>query len=152
MFLVTAVLIGFLSLGLFLAFRELVGFGPDPEWKNNSKLRDKLMSALPPAPHHETAGRRETIRFCLDLRHEFQFAWRLCRFLAPIAGDPGYAGTLVWLKIRFSGILALSIFFAAIRADRLCDQLTGELRELGAGMRASALSILLNAELEGSAA
>jgi hypothetical protein len=152
MIFVTALLIGFLGLGLFLAFRELFAFQPQPDWKDANKLREKLMSAIPAAPHSRTAGRRETIRFCFGLRREFRSAWQLCRFLAPIAGDPGYVGTLVWLKVRFSAIFGLSVFFAAISADRVCDQLTEELRELGAAMRASALSILLSAEVQGSAA
>ena len=152
MFLTTALLIGLLVLGLFVAARELIGFQPEPEWKDAAKLREKLMGALPPAPHHSESGRMEIIRFCLQLRREFRSAWRLCRFLAPISGDPGYVGTLISLQVRFNGLLILSVFSATVGATQVCSDMTEQLRAIGATMRASALSILLNAELEGSAA
>ena len=148
MLFVTAVLVGLLLLGLLVAARELVGFKPEPEWKNLGKLRDRLNSPIAQAPHHRLAGRSEMVRFCLELHREYRTAWRLCRFLAPIGADPQYIGHLLVSKVRFNAILVLAVASAGVGAGRACGDLTEQLRDLGAAMRASALAILTNAEVE----
>jgi hypothetical protein len=152
MLFVTAFLASFLALGLFLAVRELCGFKPEPEWADVAKLREHLMSEIPPAPHHRCSSRMEIMRFCLSLRREFRSAWRLCRFLAPVALDPGYVWTLIVIKFRFNGMVAAALFCTAVGAGSLRDDLTEQLRGLGAAMRASALMILMDTDLEGGGA
>lgn len=141
-------LVALLGLGLFLAIRELVGFQPQPEWRDVSSLRERLLLPVPPAPHPRMAGRAELVRFCLELRREFRVAWRLCRLLAPISGDPGYVSRLMMTNVRFTGTLALTVVCAAVGAKQACEDMSQRLREIGAGMRSAALIILDDAEIE----
>ena len=148
MILVTALLIALLAAGLFLAVRELVGFQPSPEWRDVNKLRDTLNTELPPPPHHAMAERSSVLRYCLGLRREFRSAWRLCRFLAPITGDPGYIGTLIVLKLRFYAVLSRASFCAVIGSSARCSLELDRLLELSSAMRASALAILMSSDLD----
>jgi hypothetical protein len=150
MALATTLLVGLLALGLFLAARELVGFQPEPEWKDVAKLRVRLVSPLPQAPSHRDASSAEVRAYCSVLRREFRSAWRLCRFLAPIAGDPGYVGKLVWLNLRFQGIYMAAVACSLVCGSARCDHFVKHLRDLSGHMKFLALSILSNAELEGS--
>ena len=140
-------LFALLAVGLFLAVRELIGFQPQPEWQDIASLRERLLQPIPPAPHRRMAGRGDTIRFCLNLRTEFRVAWRLCRFLAPISGDAGYLGRLLLTNLRFSGTFVLAVGFAAVGARSACEAMSERLREIGATMRAAAVVILNEADL-----
>ena len=148
MLFVTAVLLFLLASGLFLAARELSGFEPEEDWQDVARLRERLSSQLPPAPHHLETKRTRTIAYCLTLKREFRSAWRLCRFLAPITGDPGYVWTLVAVKVRFHVILAGALVCATTGLGASCNRRMDELRELSAAMRAGALAILLQSDLE----
>ncbi len=143
-----SVLISLLAVALILAVRELVGFKSDADWQDIAGLREKLMSSLPPTPHRRLAGRSETIAFCFEMRKEFRASWRLCRFLAPISGDPEYLMNLMRIQVRFYSVLAMALAQATVGGAQACDQLTEQLRGLGSAMRASALAILMNAEVE----
>lgn len=148
MIIITALLVALLVAGLFLAARELIGFTTEPEWRNVGKLREQLAEELPVAPVHQKAGRRATLNYCLRLRKEFRSAWRLCRFLAPIAGDSKYVGSLVVANLEFHGVFVLTVVCAAVGASDYCDRLSRRLRRIGASIRSSALIVLTNSEFQ----
>lgn len=148
MLFVTAALVVLLAVGIFLAGRELAGFEPEPAWKDVGRLRERLAEELPAVPLHRVAGRAATIEYCRGLLREFRFAWRLCRFLAPITSDAGYVGTLMMIKLRFHGLLALALAHAAVGRSATCDRVVRELRELSMLIRSSAVQILTESDLE----
>jgi hypothetical protein len=143
-----SILVGLLAAALVLAVRELVAFKSDADWQDIGALREKLMSGLPETPHRRIAGRSETIAFCFEMRKEFRASWRLCRFLAPISGDPEYLMNLLRIQVRFYSVLAMALAQATVGGAQACDQLTEQLRGLGSAMRASALAILMSSEVE----
>ncbi len=148
MVVVTTFLCLLLACGLFLAARELAGFQPEPEWRNVTTLRERLACELEPAPAHHDSSRGRTIDYCLELRREFRSAWRLCRFLAPITGDPGYIGTLVAVKARFYLTLGRALLCAFGGLAPRCNCRLEELRQLSTTMRSSALAILMQSDFE----
>lgn len=148
MLFITSTLIVLVAAGIFLAAGELSGFHPEPEWKDVGRLRDRLAEPLPVAPAHRNAARSETLGYCALLRREYQSAWRLCRFLAPIAGDPGYVGALLIGKIRFHAVLLLATLCAGAGFSTCRDKLLRELRRLSASVRFSALTILTQSDFE----
>jgi hypothetical protein len=148
MVLITALLVVLLVAGLFLAARELMGHKAEPEWGDIGKLRERLGEEFPAPPVRQRAGRCATLAYCRQLRKEFRLAWRLCRLLAPIAGDSGYVGRLVVVNLKFQGIFALAVVCSAVGASTLCDRLTQRLRGIGASIRGLALVILTSPELD----
>ena len=148
MIFVTAVLVVLLAAGLFLAVRELAGFKTEPEWQNVGRLRGRLEEPLPAAPEREAAGRLATVTYCRRLRNEFRSAWKLCRLLAPITVDAGYAGSLIVASVKFHALFALTLLLAAAGCSQCCERLMHRLREISSSIRNSALLILTQSDFE----
>lgn len=143
-------LVGLLGFGLYLAVRELSGSRPDPEWNDLAKLRIRLETDLPDAPGPWSSQPSQIRACCFSLHREFLMAWRLCRFLAPIAGDPGYASALVVMSLRFHRDLALALTCSVIGARTPCGRCVQRLRDLSASMRISPLGVPDHADLQAS--
>ena len=149
MLFVTASLLVLLLAAVVVAVETFKSAEPDPAWGDGTDLRERLTQPLPANPlrRGNNASRQEMLAHLRLLRGEYRMAWTLCRFLAPISREDGYAGKLTLELARFNLLYAGVWTATALGAAAKTAIWVDELGRMGESVRSASNAMLAGGEL-----